>query len=37
VLYFYPNRSDTEVGERQMRHTVYMLERTIDLMPPGIR
>ena len=22
VLYFYPNRSDTEVGERQMRHTV---------------
>lgn len=36
VLYFYPNRSDTEVSERQMRHTVYMMERTIDMMPRGI-
>lgn len=36
VLYFYPNRSDTEVTERQMKHTVWMMERTVDMMPPGV-
>jgi hypothetical protein len=36
VLYFFPNRSNTEVSERQMRHTVYMMERTIDMMPAGV-
>jgi len=37
VLHFLPNRSDTKESERQLRHVVYMLERTADLMPPGVK
>lgn len=37
VLHFLPNRSDTRESERQLRHVVYMLERTADLMPGGVR
>lgn len=37
VLHFCPNRSDTRESERQLRHVVYMLERTADLMPGGVR
>ncbi|KAJ9127736.1 hypothetical protein QFC24_000019 [Naganishia onofrii] len=36
VLHFLPNRSDTKESERQLKHVVYMLERTADLMPPGV-
>ncbi|GHJ89945.1 hypothetical protein NliqN6_6347 [Naganishia liquefaciens] len=36
VLHFCPNRSDTKESERQLRHVVYMLERTADLMPGGV-
>ncbi|KAJ9108711.1 hypothetical protein QFC21_000031 [Naganishia friedmannii] len=36
VLHFLPNRSDTKESERQLRHVVYMLERTADLMPAGV-
>lgn len=37
VLHFLPNRSDTKESERQLRHVVYMLERTADMMPGGVR
>lgn len=34
-LYMAPGRQNTKKGERQIRHLVFMLERTVDLMPPG--
>ena len=37
VLHFLPNKSDTEESQRQLKHVVYMLERTADLMPPGVK
>ncbi|KAJ9096223.1 hypothetical protein QFC20_006467 [Naganishia adeliensis] len=36
VLHFLPNKSDTQESQRQLKHVVYMLERTADLMPPGV-
>lgn len=36
VLHMLPNRSNTEAGPRQMKHAVYMLERTCDMFPPGV-
>ena len=35
VQYLRPSKQNTERGDRQIEHLVYMLERTIDLMPPG--
>ena len=34
-LYLNPARQNTKASPRQINHLVYMLERTIDLMPPG--
>lgn len=33
--YLRPSKQNTERSDRQLEHLVYMLERTIDLMPPG--
>lgn len=33
--YLLPSRQNTERSDRQIEHLVYMLERVIDLMPPG--
>lgn len=35
VCYLRPSKQNTEKSDRQIEHLVYMLERTIDLMPPG--
>ena len=34
-LYLRPSKQNTERSERQIQHLVFMLERTLDLMPPG--
>jgi hypothetical protein len=34
-LYLLPQNQNTKPGPRQVEHLVYMLERTIDLHPPG--
>ena len=34
-LYLNPARQNTKTSPRQINHLVYMLERTIDIMPPG--
>ncbi|KAJ9309887.1 hypothetical protein DTO217A2_525 [Paecilomyces variotii] len=34
-LYLVPSRQNTEKSDRQIQHLVFMLERVIDLMPPG--
>ncbi|KIX08502.1 uncharacterized protein Z518_03158 [Rhinocladiella mackenziei CBS 650.93] len=34
-LYLRPSKQNTERSDRQIQHLVFMLERTIDLMPPG--
>ncbi|KAL8712076.1 MAG: hypothetical protein Q9220_003509 [cf. Caloplaca sp. 1 TL-2023] len=34
-LYLNPGKQNTERSNKQVEHLVYMLERTIDLMPPG--
>lgn len=34
-LYLNPNKQNTKQSERQIQHLVYMLERVIELMPPG--
>jgi hypothetical protein len=33
--YLRPSKQNTERSERQIQHLVFMLERAIDLMPPG--
>lgn len=33
--YLIPGRQNTEPSHRQVEHLVFMLERTIELMPPG--
>jgi len=33
--YLRPSKQNTERSDRQIEHLVYMLERTVDLMPPG--
>lgn len=35
ACYLRPSKQNTEKSDRQIEHLVYMLERTIDLMPPG--
>ncbi len=34
-LYLNPHRQNTKGREKQMQHLVFMLERSIDLIPPG--
>lgn len=34
-LYLRPSKQNTEKSERQIEHLVFMLERAIDLLPPG--
>lgn len=34
-LYLCPSKQNTKRTERQVQHLVFMLERVIDLMPPG--
>jgi len=34
-LYMNPSRQNTKTSERQLHHLVFMMERAIDLMPPG--
>ncbi|EIN09807.1 CRAL/TRIO domain-containing protein [Punctularia strigosozonata HHB-11173 SS5] len=36
ALYLVPSRQNTEEGPRQIEFVVWMLERTIDLMGPGV-
>jgi hypothetical protein len=33
--YMRPSKQNTERSDRQIQHMVYMLERAIDMMPPG--
>lgn len=33
--YMRPSKQNTERGDRQIQHLVFMLERSIDMMPPG--
>ncbi|GLB40416.1 putative CRAL TRIO domain-containing protein [Lyophyllum shimeji] len=35
-LYLFPSRQNTEEPVRQIQFTVWMLERTVDLMGPGV-
>ncbi|AET40851.1 phosphatidylinositol transporter Ecym_6481 [Eremothecium cymbalariae DBVPG len=35
ILYLKPGRQNTRTSRRQIQHLVFMLERVIDLMPPG--
>lgn len=34
-LYLRPGRQNTKMSDRQIHHLCYMLDRTIELMPPG--
>ncbi|KAL8867751.1 MAG: hypothetical protein Q9174_005458, partial [Haloplaca sp. 1 TL-2023] len=34
-LYLNPSKQNTERSNKQVEHLVYMLERTLDVMPPG--
>ena len=34
-LYMNPGKQNTKKSERQIQHLVFMLERVIDMMPPG--
>ncbi|KAF1973893.1 CRAL/TRIO domain-containing protein [Bimuria novae-zelandiae CBS 107.79] len=34
-LYLLPNKQNTKTGPKQVEHLVYMLERTLDIAPPG--
>jgi len=34
-LYMNPSKQNTKMSERQLHHLVFMMERAIDLMPPG--
>lgn len=36
VHYMHPHRSDTKESPRQMQFAVFILERCIDMMPPGV-
>ena len=35
ILYMNPGKQNTKKSERQIQHLVFMLERVIDMMPPG--
>lgn len=34
-LYLNPGKQNTEVSDRQIHHLCFMLDRTVDMMPPG--
>ncbi|KAF2745000.1 CRAL/TRIO domain-containing protein [Sporormia fimetaria CBS 119925] len=34
-LYLLPNKQNTNTSPKQVQHLVYMLERTLDIAPPG--
>ncbi|KAK5118997.1 hypothetical protein LTR62_000208 [Meristemomyces frigidus] len=34
-LYLSPSKQNTKMSDRQIHHLCYMLDRTIDMMPPG--
>ena len=36
ALYMIPSRQNTEESPRQIQHTVWMVERALDLTGPGI-
>jgi hypothetical protein len=36
ALYLLPSRQNTEESHRQVEFTVFMLERCMDLMVPGV-
>jgi hypothetical protein len=36
ALYLLPSRQNTEESDRQVEFTVFMLERCMDLMVPGV-
>ena len=36
ALYMIPSRQNTEESPRQIQHTVWMLERALDLTGPGV-
>ena len=36
ALYLLPSRQNTDVPERQIQYTFWMIERAIDLMEPGV-
>lgn len=36
VITMRPGRENTDPSPRQIRHLIYILERAIDLMPPGV-
>lgn len=36
AYYMIPSRQNTEESPRQIHYTVWLLERCIDLMPPGV-
>jgi hypothetical protein len=36
ALYLLPSRQNTEESDRQVEFTVFMLERCMDLMAPGV-
>ncbi|KAF7195358.1 CRAL-TRIO domain-containing protein C23B6.04c [Pseudocercospora fuligena] len=35
-LYLSPGRQNTKMSDRQIHHLCYMVDRTIDMMPPGV-
>lgn len=35
-LYLNPAKQNTKMSDRQIHHLCYMLDRTIDMMPPGV-
>lgn len=35
VLYLSPGKQNTKMSDRQIHHLCYMLDRTVDMMPPG--
>lgn len=34
-LYLSPGRQNTKMSDKQMQHLCYMLDRTLDMLPPG--
>lgn len=35
-LYLFPNKQNTKIPEFQIQYTFWMLERSLDLMGPGV-
>jgi len=35
-LYLSPAKQNTKMSDRQIHHLCYMLDRTVDMMPPGV-